>query len=146
MWLETVPRRSWRFIGRVTTGDGGTWLLEPAGTPGAPETADPSPFVGRDAALAVLAGWLGHARRGSRQTSFVTGEAGIGKTRLLTGFLARDARALAVRAATELARLLVRDDRCVEARAVLAPLLASWVERRDTVDLRDAAAALRDAE
>lgn len=83
-WLETVPRRGWRFVGRVSRGTDGVWILTPAGTPD-----DDAPFVGRGDELALLESWLGRARAGRRQTSFVSGEAGIGKTRLVAGFLAR---------------------------------------------------------
>jgi tetratricopeptide (TPR) repeat protein len=59
---------------------------------------------------------------------------------------AQDARMLALRAASGLTRVLVRDGRRQEGRLLLAPLLASFGEGHDTADLRDAAAALRDAE
>jgi class 3 adenylate cyclase/tetratricopeptide (TPR) repeat protein len=42
-----------------------------------------SPFVGREPELAVLRGYLDQARQGHGQVVFVTGDAGIGKSRLL---------------------------------------------------------------
>ena len=45
-----------------------------------------TPFVGRDQELAVLRGYLEQAKRGQGQVVFVSGEAGIGKSRLLLEF------------------------------------------------------------
>ena len=51
-------------------------------------TIDPR-FVGRDSELALLGEALAGVRAGRRQTVFVTGEAGIGKTTLVEAFLGR---------------------------------------------------------
>ncbi|MCH8995271.1 MAG: AAA family ATPase [Chloroflexi bacterium] len=45
-----------------------------------------TPFVGRDQELAMLSGYLEQAKRGQGQVVFVSGEAGIGKSRLLLEF------------------------------------------------------------
>jgi len=90
VWVETVPRRGWRFLGRVTRAEGGTWSLEPGG-PTATTLDDAAPCVGRADELLRLDGWLAEAQSGRRRMAFVTGEAGIGKTRLVSGFLARHA-------------------------------------------------------
>ena len=45
-----------------------------------------TPFVGRNQELTVLKGYLEQARRGQGQVVFVSGEAGIGKSRLLLEF------------------------------------------------------------
>lgn len=80
-FIETVHRRGFRWIGPradaagVVPGDG-------------PLDDDPTPFVGRDAVLAELEGCRARAAGGRRQLVFVTGEPGIGKTRLVTRFLA----------------------------------------------------------
>ncbi len=47
----------------------------------------PSAMVGRDTELAQLRGWLDKALNGERQTVFVTGEPGIGKTTIVEAFL-----------------------------------------------------------
>jgi class 3 adenylate cyclase/tetratricopeptide (TPR) repeat protein len=45
-----------------------------------------TPFVGRDQELAALRGCLEQAKRGQGQVMFVSGEAGVGKSRLLLEF------------------------------------------------------------
>jgi class 3 adenylate cyclase/tetratricopeptide (TPR) repeat protein len=45
-----------------------------------------TPFVGRDQELAVLEGYCAHAVRGQGQVVFLSGEPGIGKSRLLLEF------------------------------------------------------------
>jgi class 3 adenylate cyclase/predicted ATPase len=45
-----------------------------------------TPFVGRNQELTVLRGYLEQARRGQGQVVFISGEAGIGKSRLLLEF------------------------------------------------------------
>jgi class 3 adenylate cyclase/tetratricopeptide (TPR) repeat protein len=45
-----------------------------------------TPFVGRNQELAVLRGYLEQAKRGQGQVVFISGEAGIGKSRLLLEF------------------------------------------------------------
>jgi class 3 adenylate cyclase/tetratricopeptide (TPR) repeat protein len=45
-----------------------------------------TPFVGRTQELNVLRGYFDHAKRGHGQVVFVTGEAGLGKSRLLLEF------------------------------------------------------------
>ncbi|MEE8384848.1 MAG: AAA family ATPase, partial [Dehalococcoidia bacterium] len=45
-----------------------------------------TPFVGRDQELTVLMGYMERAKRGQGQVVFVSGEAGIGKSRLMLEF------------------------------------------------------------
>jgi DNA-binding winged helix-turn-helix (wHTH) protein/predicted ATPase len=103
-YIETVSRRGYRFIGATTRlGLESVSGLEgwPSATPRpqiipslvslGPRCADVRPvaMVGREAELAQLEQWLEQARRGVRQTVFVAGEAGIGKTTLVDAFCAR---------------------------------------------------------
>jgi DNA-binding winged helix-turn-helix (wHTH) protein/predicted ATPase len=104
-FIETVHRRGYRFIAPLTA------------TPPVPsfkfqvpsqeetrgwkrETSPPSPqasslkpqvssFVGREAELAQLQGWLTKALSGERQIVLITGEPGIGKTTVVDAFLQR---------------------------------------------------------
>jgi DNA-binding winged helix-turn-helix (wHTH) protein len=76
-FIETVPRRGYRFIApRARTTTTATSELG---------RAEP---VGRDGLLAQLAERLERARGGQRQLVFLSGEAGIGKTTVLEAFLA----------------------------------------------------------
>lgn len=73
-FIETLHRRGYRFIGRLTE----------AGSGSAEATAT---MVGREQALERLRDLYRHALAGSRQMVFVTGEPGIGKTTLVEAFL-----------------------------------------------------------
>ena len=57
--------------------------LPPVPRPGTTVRRRPVPFAGREQEMAVLAGAWTRAARGRRQFVLVTGEAGIGRTRLL---------------------------------------------------------------
>jgi DNA-binding winged helix-turn-helix (wHTH) protein/tetratricopeptide (TPR) repeat protein len=81
LFIETLPRRGYQFIARVNP---------EIRTDGEPVMAE-LVLVGRDRALAALAGHLDSALRGHRELVFVTGEAGIGKTTLLDTFEKRAA-------------------------------------------------------
>src|SRR5262245_4885106 len=83
-FIETVPRRGYRFIAPITTSP------HPVSSPKSKVQSQkfhpisspqhPAPvLVGREAELAQLHGWLEKAVSGERQVVFVTGEAGIGK-------------------------------------------------------------------
>ncbi|MCW5892061.1 MAG: AAA family ATPase [bacterium] len=77
-FIETLHRRGYRWIG--------AFAPETPGRPSA-DAAGPA-LVGRDAALAQLDAAAARAAAGRRQTVFVTGEPGIGKTTLVDHFLA----------------------------------------------------------
>jgi DNA-binding winged helix-turn-helix (wHTH) protein len=96
-FIETVHRRGFRFVAPVTSGAG-----EVPGSVASAETASwaapaavprpAGPFEGRQPELTRLDECLSHAQSGARQVVFVTGEAGIGKTRLVTEFLRASSR------------------------------------------------------
>jgi DNA-binding winged helix-turn-helix (wHTH) protein/tetratricopeptide (TPR) repeat protein len=73
-FVETVPKRGYRFVAAVT------------------EYADDSSvraeakLVGRESALGQLGGYLKKSMHGHRQVVFVSGETGIGKTALVDAF------------------------------------------------------------
>ena len=83
-FIETVPRRGYRFVAPVSVV---ATSNAPGAFPPAPERAA-GDLVGRDAELARLDRWLADALAGERRLVFVTGEAGIGKTTLVDAFTA----------------------------------------------------------
>ena len=86
-YVETVPRVGWRFVGEVAAEPDGTTRLEPRARLEAASASAP-PHVGRAEERDALTDALARAERGERQLVLVTGEAGIGKTTLVEGFLA----------------------------------------------------------
>jgi DNA-binding winged helix-turn-helix (wHTH) protein len=83
--IETVPRRGYRFIAAVPSSK---CQVQSAKSKLTPSLQPPIPnFVGREAELALLHGWLEKALQGERQIVLVTGEPGIGKTTLVEAFL-----------------------------------------------------------
>jgi DNA-binding winged helix-turn-helix (wHTH) protein/tetratricopeptide (TPR) repeat protein len=87
-FVDTVHRRGYRF--RVA-GDPHSPDTLSAPSPGADATEGgraARPIVGRARELELLTGLLREAAGGRRQTVFVSGEAGIGKTALVETFLA----------------------------------------------------------
>lgn len=78
-FIQTVHGRGYRFIGPLSTPDG----LRPA----SPRAA--APLFGRETELALLQERFQEAEQGQRRMVFVTGEAGVGKTALIDGFLER---------------------------------------------------------
>ncbi len=80
-YVETVPRRGYRFIASLAARE------EPA--PARPFVPAPPllPPIGRAAAVEALRLAGAHALQGQRQLVFVTGEAGVGKTTLIDHFV-----------------------------------------------------------
>jgi DNA-binding winged helix-turn-helix (wHTH) protein len=76
LYIETVHRRGYRFIGQIVQ-------------PGEGVTARGGRALEREADLARLENWLGKASEGERQILFVTGETGMGKTTLVDTFVER---------------------------------------------------------
>jgi DNA-binding winged helix-turn-helix (wHTH) protein/tetratricopeptide (TPR) repeat protein len=94
-YIETVHRRGYRFVARVEVSVG---EQAPSTGPVADGAAPPalrdearasSPYacVGRDLELARLRRAFDAARQGHRQTIFLAGEPGIGKTSLIDAFV-----------------------------------------------------------
>ena len=91
-FIETVHRRGYRFIGSVDSSPTSTGIPErqrlPSRSLPSRQVVEPSgPVVGRESALQELGRYLSKALDGERQTVFVTGEAGMGKTTILDVFL-----------------------------------------------------------
>jgi len=78
LFIETRPRRGYRFIAAVSDGES----VEPA----ASRTAVRGKLVGRLRELGALQACLRRALSGQRQMVFITGEPGIGKTALVDEF------------------------------------------------------------
>lgn len=104
-YIETASRRGYRFIartGQVASAASVAWrkqgqdLLDrqaPGKQPGTMPLSEArgiegaAPFIGREAELAELrAAWV-RAKAGERQLVWVTGEAGVGKSKLIDTFL-----------------------------------------------------------
>jgi predicted ATPase len=82
-FIQTLPKRGYRFVAPVTEGNG----VHPDGTqetlrPG----SRPRNIVGRDGELELLNSYLRQLETGQRRVVFITGEAGIGKTALVDAF------------------------------------------------------------
>src|SRR5262245_1818612 len=91
-YIETVHRRGYRFVAQVEV-DAVDQALPTAAVPPSSflnETSAPRPraCVGRDAEWARLRKAFEAAKQGHRQTVFVAGEPGIGKTALVDAFVA----------------------------------------------------------
>jgi DNA-binding winged helix-turn-helix (wHTH) protein/predicted ATPase/energy-coupling factor transporter ATP-binding protein EcfA2 len=98
-YIETAHRRGYRFIGKISVtppaekssallnapGDG--LGVESTAAAAISPMAAATQILGRDAELATVRNWFGWVVSGKRQTVFITGEAGIGKTTLVQAFL-----------------------------------------------------------
>src|SRR6185312_5933521 len=89
-FIETAHRRGYRFIGQITEGgrmlvENGNGVSQRVFSSSIPAFAA-SGVVGRDDVLSRLQCWFEKMLHGERQTVFVTGEAGIGKTLLVDTF------------------------------------------------------------
>lgn len=75
-YIQTLPKRGYRFLPKVDEPSSGTSAPEPA-----------SRLIGRSMELHTLHNSLQNSLRGLRQIVFVTGEGGIGKTALVDEFI-----------------------------------------------------------
>src|SRR5262249_37424917 len=84
-FIQTVHRRGDRFLGHLPA------VVPPTRPPAPsspPRAASPTPLlVGRERELTHLHQCLGRVRQGARQTVFLTGEPGIGKTTIVNAFV-----------------------------------------------------------
>ncbi|RCW64694.1 ATP-binding protein [Pseudorhodoferax soli] len=108
-FIATAHRIGYRFIGEVAArAAAAAGALLPQATPPLPDA-----LVGRSAECAVLQAALQRAAAGQRQIVFVTGDAGIGKSRLVDAFVATlGAQRAADAAGTGAAR--VGQGQCIE--------------------------------
>ena len=82
-FIQTVHRRGYRFIGHLPLSPrppSHRRLLSPRRCP-------PPLLVGRERELTHLHQWLERVRQGARQTVFLTGEPGLGKTTVVNAFV-----------------------------------------------------------
>ncbi len=82
-FIQTVHRRGYRFVGPVH--------CSPKDEPDADSPGSLQPMFGRERELERCAGWLRAAAAGRRRVAFLSGDAGVGKTAVLDGFLAQAA-------------------------------------------------------
>ena len=97
IYIETAHRRGYRFIGRLSEAAPDKDSSAPSMQQPVAQLSGNIPamafaetaigVLGREAELARMRGWLDRVLAGERQTVFVTGEAGIGKTTLVQAFL-----------------------------------------------------------
>src|SRR5688500_8983570 len=91
--IETVHRRGYRFIGKVDAIAKGSAPPPGVAAPAHPAavapvaTAQLPPLVGRDVEMSRLCALFERTARGQRQSVFVTGGPGSGKTALVESFV-----------------------------------------------------------
>jgi predicted ATPase len=88
-FIQTVPKRGYRFLACVTESANGAASASVATPAPAPQPAPASGIVNRHAELESLSARFASSSTGTRQFTFITGEAGIGKTALVDAFCAR---------------------------------------------------------
>jgi predicted ATPase/DNA-binding winged helix-turn-helix (wHTH) protein len=88
-FVETVHRRGYRWLAslRSTSPVPSSESQVPSSSPVPSPQHLVATLVGRESELGRLHQWLGKALGGERQTVFVTGEPGIGKTTIVEAFL-----------------------------------------------------------
>ena len=83
-WIETLPRRGYRFVGPHGVG-----LISPVLEGNSDTSTETSWRVGRSKELDLLEAMARRSAQGRRQTAFVTGDAGIGKSTLVDMMVGR---------------------------------------------------------
>src|SRR5664279_3368975 len=100
-YIETAHRRGYRFIGKLdhpaesnNSGASAQAHLSrlPHNEAALDSSASANVVLGRDGELGKMRGWLDRALAGERQTVFITGEPGIGKTTIVQAFLEQAAQ------------------------------------------------------
>lgn len=93
-YIETAHRRGYRFIGKISEPEPGkhSGNAIPVSTgssriSGYSSYATETLMLGREAELTKMRAWLDRTLAGDRHIVFVTGEAGIGKTTFVQGFV-----------------------------------------------------------
>ena len=94
LYIETLPKQGYRFIGRVTMAaekdvSSASKVLEGRPVESRPrrEEREPEPVFGRERELSKLGELLQSAVDGAGRVALVTGEPGIGKTSLAASFI-----------------------------------------------------------
>jgi DNA-binding winged helix-turn-helix (wHTH) protein/tetratricopeptide (TPR) repeat protein len=123
-YIETVPRRGYRFIGRAAPGRK-PFTAPVAASPAAFSTHE---LTGRKSALARLHARWQRAQAGERQLVWLAGEAGIGKTTVVDRFIA------------DIGAMSVAQGQCIEQFGAGAPYLPIF-EALKSLCRRDAAVA-----
>ena len=119
-YIETSHRRGYRFIGKFSEAAASkpTAKTQSRISPVKPNevsaSATPREVLGREPELGKMRELLNRALAGERQTLFVTGEPGIGKTTLVQAFLQQ---------ATQVEGLLVARGQCLEHYGAAEPYL-----------------------
>lgn len=94
-YIETAHRRGYRFIGKLdepaANNNSGAAARAPlsqllSNVATLDSSVSANVVLGRDAELVRMHGWLDQALAGHRQTVFITGEPGIGKTTIVQAF------------------------------------------------------------
>ena len=130
-FIATVHGRGYRFVAPVSGRD-----VRPV--PGSSAVVASPALIGRDRELSALTSWLEAARQGQRQVGFVIGEVGIGKSSLVSAFLAT--AACDVRVPVHIAA-----GQCVEQYGEAEPFLPVIAALRRLCRAEAAAAVLRRA-
>jgi len=107
-FIETVPRRGYRFIARMGVAPASRAELRDHASSGSPQADDA--VVGRVRERARIAESLRVARGGRRQVAFISGEAGIGKSTLVDVALRELQRA----SSEECGELRIARGQCIE--------------------------------